>query len=126
MTDALEHTVMPGMIDCHVHITMTPRAIQDRLLIPPSLAVAEGLLNARATLQAGFTSARDAGGTPRGVKMAIDRGLYPGPRLRIAVSALSQTAGHGDSVMPSGVHMQVTDVERPLSVVDGVEEARGG
>lgn len=122
--DASEHTVMPGMIDCHVHIMSTPRPVQDRLLIPPSLSVAEGLRNARTTLASGFTSVRDAGGTPRGVKMAIDQGLFPGPRVRIAVSALSQTGGHGDGIMPSGVQMRVGDVERPVSVVDGVEGAR--
>ena len=122
--DASELTVMPGMIDCHVHLMATPRPVQDRLLIPPSLTVAEGLRNARTTLEAGFTSVRDAGGTPRGLKMAIDRGLYPGPRMRIAVSALSQTGGHGDGVMPSGIQMRVGDVERPLSVVDGIEAVR--
>ena len=63
------------------------------------------------TLEAGFTSVRDAAGTPRGVKMAIEQRLFPGPRVRIAVSALSQTGGHGDSVMPNGANI------RPMSEV---------
>jgi len=122
--DASGMTVMPGMIDCHVHLLSTPRPLQERLLTPHSLAIAEGLTNARTTLESGFTSVRDAGGTPRGLKMAIDRGLFPGPRLRIAVAALSQTGGHGDATMPSGVNIRVSDPERPFSVVDGPEEAR--
>jgi len=58
-------TVMPGMIDCHVHLMSTPRPLQERLLTPHSLAIAEGLTNARTTLESGFTSVRDAG-APRG------------------------------------------------------------
>jgi imidazolonepropionase-like amidohydrolase len=92
--------------------------------VPHSLRVAEALTNARITLEAGFTSVRDAGGTPRGVKMAIDRGLFAGPRLRIAVAAVSQTGGHGDSNMPSGVNTRVPDPERPYSIVDSADEAR--
>ncbi len=122
--DASRFTVMPGMIDCHVHLMSNPKSIQERLLTPMSFTVAEGLVNARTTLEAGFTSVRDAGGTPRGVKMAIERGLFPGPRMRIAVSAMSQTGGHGDSTMPSGANIRVGDAERPFAVVDGPEEAR--
>ena len=67
---------------------------------------------------------RDAAGTPRGVKMAIDQGLFPGPRVRIAVSALSQTGGHGDSIMPNGANVRPTNSEMPHTVVDGVEGVR--
>jgi imidazolonepropionase-like amidohydrolase len=75
-------------------------------------------------LDAGFTSARDAGGTPRGVKMAIEQGLFPGPRLRVAVSAISQTGGHGDSTMMNGVRIRVPNAELPDNLVDGPESAR--
>ena len=122
--DASALIVMPGMIDSHVHLWSNAEAIQDRLLVPFSLNVARALANARLTLEHGFTTVRDAGGTPRGVKMAIDRGLFPGPRLRIAVGALSQTGGHGDGLMPSGVRVSFfpTSSEHPDGVVDGVEE----
>ena len=122
--DASAFTVMPGMIDSHVHLWSNAEAIQDRLLVPFSLNVARALANARLTLEHGFTTVRDAGGTPRGVKMAIERGLFPGPRLRIAVGALSQTGGHGDGLMPSGVRVSFFPIssEHPDGVVDGVEE----
>jgi imidazolonepropionase-like amidohydrolase len=121
--DASHLTVMPGMIDCHVHLSSSTWGVQERLMTPFSLLVAHALNHARITLEAGFTSVRDAAGTPRGVKMAIDQGLFPGPRLRIAVSALSQTGGHGDSVMPNGASVRAVS-ELPFTVADGVEEVR--
>jgi imidazolonepropionase-like amidohydrolase len=121
--DAGHLTVMPGMIDCHVHLASSTWSVQERLLTPYSLLIAHALNNARITLEAGFTSVRDAAGTPRGVKMAIDQGLFPGPRMRIAVSALSQTGGHGDSTMPNGANIR-TSSELPMTVVDGVEGVR--
>ncbi|MEX1104250.1 MAG: amidohydrolase family protein [Dehalococcoidia bacterium] len=123
--DASGQTVMPGMIDCHVHLMNTPpKTMEQRLSTPFSLAVAEALKNARTSLEHGFTSLRDAGGTPRGVKMAIEQGLFPGPRLRVAVSALSQTGGHGDSTMPNGSNLRNPNVEVPFNLVDGPEGAR--
>ncbi|HZU75696.1 MAG TPA: amidohydrolase family protein, partial [Dehalococcoidia bacterium] len=122
--DAQGMTVMPGMIDCHVHLASTPKSLQQRLLTPYSFTIAEALANAKLTLESGFTTVRDAAGTPRGVKMAIEQGMFPGPRLRIAVSAISQTGGHGDSTMPSGVSMRVGDPEHPNTVVDGIEAVR--
>ena len=123
--DASGLTVMPGMIDCHVHLTSSPpKTMEQRLATPFSLTVAEALGNARKTLDSGFTSVRDAGGTPRGVKMAIEQGLFPGPRMRIAVSAISQTGGHGDATMPNGVRIRVPNAELPENLVDGPESAR--
>src|SRR6266542_1468236 len=122
--DAGHLTVMPGLIDCHVHLGSSASwGIQERLLTPWSLLIAHALNNARITLEAGFTSVRDAAGTPRGVKMAIDQGLFPGPRMRIAVSALSQTGGHGDSTMPNGAMIRPSS-ELPNTVVDGIEGVR--
>jgi len=123
--DAGQFAVMPGMIDCHVHLmNRPPKTMEQRLSTSFSLAVAEALTNARTSLEHGFTSLRDAGGTPRGVKQAIDQGLFPGPRLRVAVTALSQTGGHGDSTMPNGSQLRVPNVEVPNNLVDGPESAR--
>ena len=125
--DAGGCTVMPGMIDCHVHMLYHPASLQERLLTPPTLQMFLGARNARETLDAGVTSVRDAGGTPQGFKMAIDRGLIPGPRMKIAVTALSQTGGHGDSTMPSGVRVRALSgmgPEWPENVVDGPDAVR--
>ena len=123
--DATGMTVMPGMIDCHVHLMSSPpRGMEQRLATPFSLSVAEALKNAQTSLDHGFTTLRDAGGTPRGVRLAIDKGIFPGPRLRIAVSAISQTGGHGDATMVNGVRLRVANAELPENLVDGPEGAR--
>jgi imidazolonepropionase-like amidohydrolase len=122
--DASDLTVMPGLIDCHVHLLSSAQSLQERLLTPYSLFIAQALTNARITLESGFTTVRDASGTPLGVKLAIERGLFPGPRLRIAVQALSQTGGHGDARMPGGADVRVHDPEHPATVVDGIEQVR--
>jgi imidazolonepropionase-like amidohydrolase len=126
--DAGGRTVMPGLIDCHVHLYGRVANLQERLLTPPSLALFYGARNAIRTLDAGVTTVRDASGSPQGFKMAIERGLIPGPRIRISVSALSQTGGHGDSTMPSGVATDIrrtsSDAERPNTIVDSPDEAR--
>jgi imidazolonepropionase-like amidohydrolase len=123
--DASGATVMPGMIDCHVHLLFHPAALQERLLTPPSLQLFIGARNALETLDAGITTVRDAGGTPQGFKMAVERGLTPGPRMKIAVSMLSQSGGHGDATMPSGVRTRVPwGPEFPENICDGPEEVR--
>ena len=109
--DAGELTILPGLIDCHVHLAVNQESIQQRLLTPPSLNTAQAIANARTTLEAGFTTVRDAGFTPRGVKMAIERGMFPGPRMRIAVTPLT-------SVRPDLVlRDRVADVEAHLDRV---------
>lgn len=123
--DAGGDTVMPGLIDCHVHMLFQPASLQERLLTPPTLQAFIGAKNALATLEAGVTTVRDAGMTPQGFKMAIDRGLIPGPRMKIAVAILSQSGGHGDSTMPSGVRTRASwGPEWPDNVADGPDEVR--
>ncbi|WP_293851141.1 amidohydrolase family protein, partial [uncultured Brevibacterium sp.] len=68
------------------------------------------------------TSARDAGGADAGVREALERGLVRGPRLKVAVTIMSQTAGHGDGMLPSGActPMLMAHPGRPSGVADGV------
>jgi imidazolonepropionase-like amidohydrolase len=90
--------LLPGLIDCHVHISVVPgeadlRAYKDMterisLLRQPHVL--------KTMLERGFTSIRDCGGASLAMKEAIEEGVVPGPRLFIAGFALSQTGGHGD------------------------------
>ena len=119
-------TVMPGLIDCHVHLAgQWGYDLLRKLMTPPSLSLLYAVPNTRATIEAGITTVRDAGGTPAGVKLAIDRGLFAGPRMLVAVSFLSQTGGHGDSFMPCCLDMgRQLPPDIPHGVVDGLDEMR--
>src|SRR5215467_1712780 len=119
-------TLLPGLIDCHVHLSgHWGYDMLRTLMTPPSLQLLYTVPNARATLEAGITTVRDAGGTPAAVKVAIERGLFPGPRMLVAVTMLSQTGGHGDAVMPCCVDLgQPLPADIPYSVVDGPDEMR--
>ncbi len=119
-------TILPGLIDCHVHLAMRAgMGLPDRVMTPPSLSLLYSVPNSRATLEAGITTVRDAGGTPAGVKMAVERGLFPGPRMLVAVAILSQTGGHADGYMPCCVDLRLGNFpDVPHSVVDGVDEMR--
>lgn len=87
-------TLMPGLIDCHVHVCadgMTPYPS-----IFPSLLAGRAAKIMRETLLRGFTTIRDAGGADMGYRQAVEAGLFQGPRMFVAGRPISQTGGHGD------------------------------
>jgi imidazolonepropionase-like amidohydrolase len=124
--DAEGLTLLPGLIDCHVHLTNLGEGLDfaRELTTPPTLELMRAVRAARRTLDAGFTSVRDAAGSPAGVRMAIDAGYFPGPRMFVTVSALSQTGGHTDSHFLCGADLDIPLPDRPYMVVDGVENMR--
>jgi imidazolonepropionase-like amidohydrolase len=119
-------TLLPGLFDCHVHVTSSGVDFLRRLQRPFSYQFYEAARNLAATLDCGITTVRDAGGADLGIQRAVEDGLIDGPRLRIAITVLSQTAGHGDGWLPSGVvtSFQAPHPGRPPGVVDGPEEMR--
>lgn len=122
--DATDATIMPGLFDCHTHVTMSGIDRLKALGKPFSLPYYEAIGNLRATVECGITSVRDAAGADLGVAEAVRRGLIVGPRMQISITALSQTGGHGDSWMICGADMNVAHPGAPLGVVDGPDEAR--
>jgi len=124
--DASGLTLLPGLIDCHVHLTSLGEGLDfaRELTTPPTLELMRAVRAARRTLDAGFTAVRDAAGSPAGVRMAIDGGYFPGPRMFVTVSALSQTGGHTDSHFMCGADLDIPLPDRPYMVVDGVENMR--
>jgi imidazolonepropionase-like amidohydrolase len=119
-------TLLPGLMDLHVHLGAEAGINFPRILMTPaSLELLHAVPNCAATLRAGFTTVRDAGLTPVGVKLAIERGFFPGPRMEIAVSILGQTGGHADPWMPCGVAVPLgAPLDVPDGVVDGVDGMR--
>lgn len=124
--DASGLTILPGLIDCHVHLTSLGEGLDlaRELTTPPTFELMRAVRAARLTLDAGFTSVRDAAGSPAGIKMAIEQGYFPGPRMFVTVTGLSQTGGHTDAHFMCGADLDIPLPDRPYSVVDGVENMR--
>ncbi|MCZ2401619.1 amidohydrolase family protein [Paenarthrobacter sp. Z7-10] len=124
--DITGSTLLPGLIDCHVHLTMSDLDTMTGLERPFSYPFYQAIHNMAATLDCGITTVRDAGGTDAGMQLAVEDGLIEGPRMQIAVSILSQTGGHSDGWMPSGFEIghQIPHPGRPSGIVDGPEEMR--
>ena len=89
-------TLMPGLIDAHVHIFLTEVNIALLENIPLTLLAVQASHLMRAMLMRGFTTVRDTAGGDWGMKVASETGLVDGPRLFISGQALSQTGGHSD------------------------------
>src|ERR1700687_2939786 len=90
-------TLMPGLIDSHVHVVLSEGAIRDLESMPLTLMTPRAAALMRKMLNRGFTSVRDTGGADWGLKEATDKGLLAGPRLFIAGRAIGPTGGHSDS-----------------------------
>jgi imidazolonepropionase-like amidohydrolase len=118
--------LLPGLFDCHTHVTITNVNLLGMLQTPFSYRFFETVRNLAATLRVGITTARDAAGADAGVKQAVADGLVPGPRLQISVTLLSQTGGHGDGWFRSGqvVSFWPTYPGMPDGLVDGPEAMR--
>ncbi len=89
-------TLMPGLIDCHVHVVASTANLGANALLPDSLVSARASRLMNQMLMRGFTTVRDVGGADYGLKQAQMEGLIVGPRLIICGKALSQTGGHTD------------------------------
>ena len=95
--DAEGRTVMPGLIDCHVHVVASLMDIAANAALPAPIAVLRSVAILKGMLERGFTTVRDLGGAPYALAEAIAQGLTPGPRLFTCGKALSKTGGHSDA-----------------------------
>ena len=102
--DLGDATLLPGLIDAHVHLFLHPGA-EDLQTVQESVPKRTllALLAARDDLMAGFTAERDlgtegAGSADTALRDAIDQGLFPGPRLRISGNAIDILGGHEDAI----------------------------
>lgn len=117
--DARGMTVLPGLIDCHVHLCLgadadVVRAIREE---DPALTLLKAARFARLTLEAGFTTVRDLGARDHGIfalQRAIGTGIAPGPRILAAGLAICMTGGHARFIG--------RQADGPVGVVQAVRE----
>ncbi len=118
--------VMPGLIDSHVHLLseFSPTARLNALTYSEVDEAFDGAMHARRTLQAGFTTVQDVGGTPEAIfslRDAIMNGRVPGPRIRASGASITPTGGHGDVNGFSPALMQIFQSD---FACDGADDCR--
>ena len=125
--DLRGRTLMPGLIDCHVHVVASMMNLTMNAQLPDATAVLRSLPIMRGMLDRGFTTVRDVGGAPYALAEAVEQGLAPAPRLVVCGKALSKTGGHTDGRPRYDTH-DPTRWERNFGalgrVADGVDEVR--
>lgn len=102
VVDARGGFILPGLIDCHVHLMMQGVNIARDMAAPFSIRFYNSVVHMRRTVQAGVTTVRDAGGADLGTRMAAENGLVLGPRMHLSIAPLTVTGGQGDGWMRSG------------------------
>jgi imidazolonepropionase-like amidohydrolase len=117
-------TVMPGLIDCHVHVCADGMVSYPTLF--PSLVTARAAQLLNETLLRGFTTIRDMGGADAGLRRAVEDGLFAGPRMFVSGRPLSQTGGHGDMRNPADAcpACALRAEANMMVVADGVDGVR--
>ena len=119
-------TLLPGLIDCHTHITGQPgqNYYADLFRRSPIDEAVVAHVYARRTLEAGFTTIRDVGAGELidiAMRNAINRGEIAGPRMQVATLAVSATGGHGDL---SGFSPYLSFKGLGAGIADGIDEIR--
>jgi imidazolonepropionase-like amidohydrolase len=132
VVDERSKTVLPGMTDVHVHLTITSgrpwyEDFTQKYSNPYTATI--GLTHALEMARAGFTTVRDLGGDTAAViavRDAVDEGRFPGPRIKVSGSAMSIIGGHNDQAtgLPPELAAAVNAVHLNSSVCTGVEECQ--
>lgn len=122
--DVSNLSIMPGMIDCHCHISIMTMNIEKRLFTPRTVELFQTAEMMKRTLHAGFTTIRDAGTlNDVGFRQVVEMGLIEGPRL-VTAASLVQTGGHFDMYYPCGVELPFLGGGYGGEICDGVPEVR--
>jgi imidazolonepropionase-like amidohydrolase len=95
--------LMPGLIDAHTHIMMESLSMMELMASDIQFITVMAAVSAEKDLMQGFTTFRDLAGPAFGIQKSIDRGLIPGPRIYPSGAMISQTAGHGDFLLPNAI-----------------------
>lgn len=125
--DLKNKTVMPGLMDMHVHLESETKkgAVADRFTMNPADIAFESVDFAHTTLMAGFTTVRDLGGSGVNIALrnAVNKGLIVGPRIYTAGKSIATTGGHADPT--NGYRKDLMGDPGPYEgVINGADEAR--
>jgi imidazolonepropionase-like amidohydrolase len=125
--DLKNTTVMPGLMDMHVHLESETKkgATADRFTLNPADIAFEAVQYAATTLMAGFTTVRDVGGSGVNVSLrnAVNKGTVKGPRIFTAGKSIATTGGHADPT--NGYRKNLMGDPGPAEgVINGADEAR--
>jgi len=124
--DGSGRTLMPGIVEAHTHLSFAGVSVAALLNQLPSYTAIVSVAQANIALMNGVTTVRDMGGEVISLKMAIDAGIVPGPRIYPSGAMISQTGGHGDYRSPVNLNPElggavpVSDNNRYTVLADGV------
>src|SRR6476646_7195423 len=130
VVDLSHATVLPGLIDCHTHLGARADRYDEinNFKNTPFQSAFVAVINARKTLEAGFTSVRDVGSAPFlavDLRNSINEGLVPGPRIVASGPGISITGGHGDlNNFSPQTRVSMFPEERDFQIADGVDQIR--
>src|ERR1700704_732178 len=126
--DCKGRTLMPGLIDCHVHVMLSEVNLRYLEAIPLTMMTARAASLMRAMIDRGFTTVRDTGGADWGIRDSVAQGHMPGPRMFVAGRALGPTGGHSDARRRTDTGSRACRCCNAMSfcleVVDGVDAVR--
>ena len=125
--DCAGGTLMPGLIDSHVHVFLSDVYLPNLEKVPLTLMTARSIGLMEGMLRRGFTSVRDTGGADWGIKEAVEKGNLAAPRLFIAGQAIGPTGGHSDSRRRTDYGMRChccNAMSFTMCVSDGVSDVR--
>ena len=122
-------TLMPGLIDCHVHVYLFEMSMRNLEAVPLTLMTARGAERLKGMIDRGFTTVRDTGGADWGIREAVEKGYFAGPRLFIAGRAIGPTGGHSDPRRRTDVRLDdgcycCNAMKFQMDIVNGADSVR--